>query len=670
MYKNLTTLLRAAAIFSLLCPFLGFSNDGSDITISGESPRHGIGSSLYKASSRDGDVTSCTWSITDVVKDDPTFTGALAEIEKHGEDCYLKFNDFGSVILRCTAAVDIKGSIKHQSGSKRIECQMIPPTTTPTLSITGESVVTLNSEHEYIAEYSTPKIASNITWTYPVNQTHTDEKVTIGFTDLGSFRLNCELGYTVEGQQQEPVRKHKDIRVLPRVELTAMRASYENSNVANIPGEGIVKIHYNIDDDDESYEDGDKYMGADCLQTSFKENNTNPDDDLCKLEISFGNDVSINDLTEGTLYIEVTEGLRLWTNNMRTEDDDIFLGKINTDGQIELSVALSLAVPEDKAKVRDILNNGLYVEGVAHGYGCIKIRFADKKLKLPYQCYAVGGPENQPDPTLRKSFKKQNSFPNLVDCEWCIKEFSNTDYLHSYNCIAYAVDPKREIFNGTASYSLPFKGAFWVNKNGNELEVPSFDSWSESNWRNDPFMYIFPITLDAWNNSLKPKFKEKFNNSSITPYQDNDEDDEVYYRGGYSSAFRQLLEDVIREQPGLLLLGMRITTMAIFNRGSDDDDIDNFFKLTDFVASSANNKQFKECGVNDDNRVIIYYHDYHAARVLKHAPGCKDFDKNADPEWKIAVSKSADRSQLLIHREEQITSKFGEVDRAYKYKLD
>ena len=133
------------------------ANDGTSITINGVSPRNGIGSSLYTATSKDGDVTSCTWSITNPIKDDPTFTGSLAECENHGKDCYLTFHSFGTVTLNCSATVDVKGTTKIQSGSREIQCHALPPNTQPTLEIVGEDIVSQYSEQKYVAKYSAPK---------------------------------------------------------------------------------------------------------------------------------------------------------------------------------------------------------------------------------------------------------------------------------------------------------------------------------------------------------------------------------------------------------------------------------------------------------------------------------------------------------------------------------
>lgn len=654
-FFSILLILACALVSTSIC----LANDGSDITISGESPRHGIGSSLYTASSKDGDVVSCDWWITDFVKYNPTSTVTLAEVEKRGEDAYLTFHDFGSVTLKCRASVDIKGENKDQYGSRTIECKKLPPNTTPTLSINGEDYVSLNSEHEYVAECKAAGTPT-ITWAYPVNQTHTGEKVTIEFTDLGFFRLNCTLKSTdAQGNNVPDVDDHKDIHVLSPVVLTALRANYENPNVANIPGEEIVKIHYNIDDDDESCEENDYNKGCDCLQTAFKTGNENPDDDLCKLEISFGN--NFNDFTEGTVYIEVTKGLRLWCNNLRTNDNDIFLGKDNKPEQI----ALSFSVPAEKTKIQNIINNGLYVEGLAPGYRYLKIKFADKQLKLPYYCYAVGEPQNQPDKGTRKEYKKPKNFPDLVDCEWCIKELSNTTYFKSYNCIAYAVDPRREVFDyNTASYATPFQEAFWVTTDENDLGTTGFDSWDENIWRTDPFVYEVRIA----NNdllSLEAEYIVKFLNPNITPFRWRDS--ENYYFLGYSSAYRALLEDVLSAHPGRMQMSRRLTTMKIFNRNpSTQNYVKKFFTLPDFAASIYNGHQLVECDTNDNCRIVMYYSIFHAARALSKTFDCRKLGKNADPDWDMAVSKCGNFPELLIHRERQVSNAYGAVTNAYK----
>ncbi len=170
------------------------------------------------------------------------------------------------------------------------------------------------------------------------------------------------------------------------------------------------------------------------------------------------------------------------------------------------------------------------------------------------------------------------------------------------------------------------------------------------------------FTSDNWENELNHEFKAKFENRNITPYQDGD------IRAGYTSAFRELLEDVLRVQPGIIYLWQRVTTMKIFNRNpSTQDYITKFFTLPDFAASSYNGHTLEECtNKEDDDRIIIYYSGFHAARALSKTPNCKNLGDKADPEWKLAVSKSSTRPQLFIHRVEQISSKYGSVSKAYK----
>ena len=642
-------ILACVGVSSTVC----LANDGTSITINGVSPRNGIGSSLYTATSKDGDVTSCTWSITNPIKDDQTFTGALAECENHGKDCYLTFHSFGTVTLNCSATVDVKGSTKIQSGSREIVCKAPPNPITPTLKIIGEDLVSLNSEHEYLADYSAPKGVPRINWTYPGITANNVRDITLAFNNLGTFRLNCVLRCTDEqGNNLDPVPDHKDIKVLPPVNLTALRASYENSSLANIPGEGIVKIHYNIDDDDESYVATDPNMGADCLQTAFKQNNTNPDDDLCKLRISFGND--IDNFTEGTVYIEITKGLRLWWNNMRTKDDDIFLGKVNEDEQI----ALSFAVPGEKETLRKIIQDGLYVEGEAPGYGCIKIRFADKKLKLPYWAYAVGGPKDQPNPDDRSAYKAL--FPKLVDCEWTVKKLGNSGDLKKFNCVAYAVDPNRVAFNDDNQYVNPYNGSFWVSSIEN---IPGYDSQPNPASINEPFQLTVFILQELWEMiPQETKLQISQNKYSMTPETDG------YTFKGYKAGFLEGIRMAI-PYADAMEYGDYLMSMNLFRTdngsGFPEEYVEGFFTWSKWGL--------QKCGNNDENRKVVYYHGngipwllFHAARAVKYDPNCKLLGENADPVWKVVVSKCGREKELVIHPENQVRNYYGEVTSAYK----
>ena len=60
--------------------------------------------------------------------------------------------------------------------------------------------------------------------------------------------------------------------------------------------------------------------------------------------------------------------------------------------------------------------------------------------------------------------------------------------------------------------------------------------------------------------------------------------------------------------------------------------------------------------------------EFHAARALKYTPYHNDLKENIAPDWSVVVSKCSDFEELLIHREEQVSSKHGAVNRAYKQK--
>ncbi len=164
---------------------------------------------------------------------------------------------------------------------------------------------------------------------------------------------------------------------------------------------------------------------------------------------------------------------------------------------------------------------------------------------------------------------------------------------------------------------------------------------------------------------MRSEFREKFENQNITPYKRSG----LYYiLRGYSSAYRALLEDVLRVQPQLMILGKRYTTMATFNRNpATQDYVKKFFTLPDFAASIYNGHTFVECdNEDDDDRIVMYYSEYHAARALSKTFDCRKLGKNADPDWKMAVSKCGNFPELLIHCEGQVSNAYGKVTRAYK----
>lgn len=653
---TLPPLCVVSAILALSA-FFCQANDGTSLTINGDEIINQIGTARYSASASNGEVTNCRWSTSDL-----NFSGPGPFVTPDGNQCEITYRSFGSLTLKCDADVILNGTTKSVSSSKNISCQQPATNTNVTLSINGPGEVTINSTKTYTANYTGYDGVPTISWRY-IGGTPTGNSINIHFVTNITHHLECTLHYKDASNNNQEVTAEMYIKVLPQVELSALRADYKDYTSAVISGTNLVYIHFNIDDDDESADDDTR--GTDCEQKEFANGKT--DDDLCKVQLSLGEGIQPEDLTDGTLYFEVRNGLRLWTSPNRTE---ILLENTGTN---ILRKGFSFANSDKTNVILKILNEGFYIEGMLSGRHLLKISFAANELNLPYFCCSVGGITDQPTGKKRKYYKETTScnFKNLVGCEWCIKNLPTSSHLDTYNCIAYAIDPQREVFRGTNSYAKPYEGAFWVFLNeSDDNSLQGFDSWSENNWRADPFLYVVSFETNKFFSELNYKFRDGFLDPLTTQYF-------VAFRlptgecrvfgGGYSLIFKNLLSAVLKEQPNLMKFEKRYTTMAIFNRGSSNPDVvDHFFKMPDFATKVNNNHPLQFCNTNDANRVIMYYTNYHAARSLANTPECSDFDDNIDPSWEMSASKCGGAEELLIHRERQLTFPYGLINKAYK----
>jgi len=591
MFKIILPPLCVVSALLVLSAFLCQANDGTSLTINGDETINQIGTAHYSASANSGEVTNCRWSTSDL-----NFSGPGPFVTPDEDQCDITYQSFGSLTLKCDADVILNGTTKSVSSSKNISCQQPATNTVVTLSINGPGEVTINSTKTYTANYKGYDGVPQISWRY-IGGTPTGNSINIHFVTNITHHLECTLRYKDANNNNQEVTAEMYIKVLPQVELSALRADYKDYTSAVISGTNLVYIHFNIDDDDTSYDNNDK-RGTDCKQKEFADGKV--DDDLCKIEISLGDNIDLEDITDGSLFFEVPVGLRLWKSPSRAT---ILVENENAD-EDKLKIGYSFGNSTERSQLLSILTNGFYVEGVRPGNHDLTISFGSNELNLPYFCCSVGGITDQPEGSLRAKYKASNAFPNLVDCEWCVKKFANEKHLKTYNCIAYAVDSQREVFNGTNSHVRPFEGAFWVCS-----KVPLFDAWSmsisETKWREDPFLYRVSFTKQAWNKTLKTKFKTKFNDISIAPFWENI--DNNIYRAGYTFEFKKLLDDVLEEQPNVITLENRYTTMVAFNRNLTSDCTNHFFLLSDFSTLSNNGHPLTSCGTNDNDRIVMYY---------------------------------------------------------------
>ncbi|MBP5627226.1 hypothetical protein J6X96_03555 [bacterium] len=650
---HLKTLISIILFLASAGTLLSFANDGTSLTISGNSTIYNFVTRTYEASASNGEITSCRWSQSDPV------SNAYVDVTPRGNQCDVTFRSYGGITLNCDADIKLNETPKQASDSKIIRCFPPPINGDPSIDIEGPNEVTVNSSKIYNAIHHGTKDTPSFTWRYH-GQTRSGESTEIHFVTNGTVRLECTMSYKDDNNEDQSLSDDMDIHVLPQVELSAMRADYKNYTNAIISGTNDIYIHFNIDDDDKSYNNEDK-RGTDCKQIEFA--NGGLDDDLCKIELSLGANIDPEKITNGTLIFETSEGLRLWKSTYRTQ---FILEQNQTTG-------LSFSDPEGKAEIIRILRDGFYVEGVLPGQHCLTIRLADKELILPYVCCSVGGINDQPIGSLRASYK--TDYPDLIDCEWCVKEITNNSHPQKFNCIAYAVDPNLVVFN-KPNLINSFNGAFWVSSKYEKPEDKQFDEQNYLAGNDEPFLiearfhkdilaYFDPFVMPG----LTLCYQYVFNGAEYTVK-------------GYDNSFKQQIKWIIENEnlgKNCLAFEKYLTTMNFFNCNGIANEKDNF-TLSDVDAlftlplwSQSQGNQLQECNVNNSARKIIYYHgkdnpdiQFHAARMLNCTQGCEKLGESTDPTWNVAIGKAGKSEELLVHRVEQISSKHGSVMKAYK----
>lgn len=639
---HLKTLISIILFLASTGILSSFANDGTSLTISGKSTIYDFVTETYEASASNGEITSCRWSQSDPV------SNAYVDVTPRGNQCDVTFRSYGGITLNCNADIKIGETPKPASSSKIIRCCPPPINGDPSIDIEGPSEVTLNSTKTYNAIHSGTKDTPSFTWRYH-GQTRSGESTEIHFVTNGTVHLECTMSYKDNDNNDQSLSDDMDIHVLPQVELSAMRADYKNYTNAIISGTNDVYIHFNIDDDDKSYNNEDN-RGTDCKQREFA--NGGLDDDLCKIELSLGANINPEKITNGTLIFETSEGLRLWKSPYRTQ---FILGQKQTTGY-------SFSDPKVKTEILRILRDGIYVEGVLPGQHSLTIRLADKELILPYVCCSVGGINDQPNGNLRKFYKEEKDFQDLVDCEWCVKPL-NDPFYETFNCIAYAIDPNKTIFNNSNIYVNPFCGSFWITSK--MTDVPGFDNQANPENISEPFYVNVYIKIEYWD-SLSNASKTILTNKCLSFI----EEPLFVYIDGYKKEFLDEIRNIRNFHDNNMFIQHYKSSMNLFNVNDKAnftlDDADAFFTSSKWAMEKCNS-------VDDADRKIIYYQGinnpekiFHAARALKHTPYKDEIEKTINSDWKMAVSKCGDFPELLIHCVNQITDKYGEVKSAYK----
>ncbi|MBP5627871.1 hypothetical protein J6X96_06900 [bacterium] len=643
MFKNPLLPLCVVSAFLALSAFLCQANDGTSLTINGNETINQIGTAHYSASANNGEVTNCRWSTSDL-----NFSGPGPFVTPDENQCEITYRSFGSLILKCDADVILNGTIKPVSSSKNISCQQPATNTVVTLSINGPGEVTINSTKTYSANYTGYDGVPTISWRY-IGGTPTGNSINIHFVTNITHHLECTLRYKDANSNNQEVTAEMYIKVLPQVELSALRADYKDYTSAVISGTNLVYIHFNIDDDDISYDNNDK-RGTDCKQKEFADGKV--DDDLCKIEISLGDNIDLEDITDGTLFFEVPVGLRLWTSSSRT---NIF---IENDNKKPLKRGYSFGNNTERPQLISILTDGFYVEGVCPGSHNLIISFGSNELNLPYFCCSVGGIDDQPEGSLRTKYTSK--FSGLVGCEWCVQEITNNFHPKKFNCIAYSVDPNLVVFN-KQNLINPFNGAFWVNPIYLGIDY-DFQLYTTNNV--EPHFINFKIPANKWNLldlivqiGLENNYPKQLNG-------------DFYEFAGYDNCFKTQVKETINTLGrGALTFEDYSITMNLFNTGDKNTftfaDVDCFF--TSPLWTEANSHKLNGCDTNDNNRIITYYNGigtngYHAARKITH----QQIIENKAYDWHIVASKDGKEKELLIHLEDQISNKYGKPTKAYK----
>ncbi len=105
--------------------------------------------------------------------------------------------------------------------------------------------VTINSTKTYSANYTGYDGVPTISWRY-IGGTPTGNSINIHFVTNITHHLECTLRYKDANRNNQEVTAEMYIKVLPQVELSAMRADYKDYTSAVISGTNLVYIHFNI----------------------------------------------------------------------------------------------------------------------------------------------------------------------------------------------------------------------------------------------------------------------------------------------------------------------------------------------------------------------------------------------------------------------------------------
>lgn len=415
----------------------------------------------------------------------------------------------------------------------------------------------------------------------------------------------------------------------------------------------LIYVHYNIDDDDESEEAGNQ--GWDYMQKHFIKDAI--DDDLCELEINLQIDddnFGISDLNE-SLTIKMPENLRLWSSPKR-EEGTLLISKGGKKRYLG-------------SKRNEILNNTLYVEGVLlNQTGEIEISFGKIHKKLKYATCSVGNKYDQPSIEQRKAIRK--TFENLIDCEWYILRPAN----ETYNCISFSVDP----------YQAKFGNVSFVNEEQIRNQINIDPKYPYPFWVNPAEYKLIecPLGPDDTNDKFWLCGTGRINLSDLYILRQYSSEQDfnitidivthVVRISGYTSQYKSTILNFLNNI-GLNLSFVYLLTTRDFNLSNwlfpmgMTDNAHSFFLSP--VWTNENNKKLIECeNLNDSNRVVVYYHLFHAARRTLTLLGKEKIEEKDMPsDWKIFASKCGEW-YTIIHLENQIEGRlYGQKCKAYKY---
>ncbi len=555
------------------------------------------------------------------------------------------------------------------------------------IDIEGEDEVLRDSTHIYSPEHhgELNSTGATYTWTWEDNglvHTFAGDTCPLNFlgTSSSSITLNCKAN--VSGV--EVTANPKSINVLDQNYLiNVKRKDYSGIYIPStqkmihsnpyITDDRRIYVHFNVDDDESAEENDKNNCGWDYLQTTFEKDTI--DDDLCELEISIIKADGAESLQGEKIRIEVPECLRLWKNQSRQEEDDLLLGGDNKSREWTLNSYGSNS---------EILGHPIFVEGVAYD-SCGKITITVKNIqrKVEYATCSVGNKDSQPTKVVRKDRKKW--FPKMVDCEWCVlrdmKSKSVSDY---YNCIAFSVDPYLQTFkdlnfiNGNFLRQIflgidkKYNGAFWVKKVNEIYTGEAASNTDDKFWislkayLSSEEFYIWCILLHNILRSGEHNLKINFARNGNLYF---------FHIRGNDTAFKEALPSFINTVADIRQKSIELKyflAMHDFNSSANNNAYDietdpNCFFTNDLWKNNNNGSKYEQCGLNSENRKIIFYDNFHAARrasTLKRTEYKPP--KYVPNEWYIFASKCG-AAEVILHLDNQIESDiYGNMKNAYK----